>query len=130
MHLPCAQAHTDTPSAVQRQQSFLLSQHGSSECVRRLDAALDKLPACSTPRRGGGSSQRGRRRHKGPSASADLDTNKENRMQEWQCPGGRVKPLLKAKRKLYCGKPLSGTESGSRAWLGQGGSVKALLNVV
>ena len=80
----------------------------------RLDAALDKLPACSTPRRGG-SSQRVRRRHKGPSASADLDTNKENRMQEWLGQGGGGKPLLKAKRKLYCGKPLQITDPG--AWV-------------
>ena len=47
-----------------------------------------------------------RRQHRGPSASADFDTNKENRMQEWLHPGGSGQQPLKAKRKLYCGGSL------------------------
>ncbi|KAL0039479.1 hypothetical protein WJX79_010126 [Trebouxia sp. C0005] len=80
---------------------------------RKLSVTLHRLPACSTPRRSG-SSQRLRRQHRGPSASADFDVNKENRMQEWLGPAGHVQPPLKAKRKLYCGKSPPGT-SGSRA---------------
>ncbi|DBB01917.1 TPA: hypothetical protein ACH3X1_000511 [Trebouxia sp. C0004] len=70
---------------------------------RKLSVALDRLPACSTPGRSG-SSQRLRRQQRRPSASADFDMNKENRMQEWFGPAGSVQPPLKAKRKLYCGK--------------------------
>ncbi|KAL0044647.1 hypothetical protein WJX82_004046 [Trebouxia sp. C0006] len=80
---------------------------------RKLIMTLDRVPACSTPRRSG-SSQRLRRQHRGPSASADFDMNKENRMQEWLGPAGSAQPPLKAKRKLYCGKSPPGT-SGSRA---------------
>lgn len=79
------------------------------EC--RLDISLDKVPGCGTARRS--SSHRQRRKHRGPSASADFDLNKENRMQDWLCPTSQQP--AKAKRKLYCGghallMPLSSAE--------------------
>ena len=69
---------------------------------RRLDISLDKVPGCGTVRRS--SSHRQRRKHRGPSASADFDLNKENRMQDWLCPSSTSQQPTKAKRKLYCGK--------------------------
>ena len=72
----------------------------------RLDTSLDKVPGCGTARRSSSSSSshRQRRKHRGPSASADFDLNKENRMQDWLCPSGTSQQPTKAKRKLYCGK--------------------------
>ena len=73
--------------------------------LHRLDASLKKWPACSTPRRSSGSSNHRRRwQVRGPSASADFDMNKENRLQQWLEPGGSLEQPLKAKRKLYCGE--------------------------
>lgn len=78
------------------------AEHGEVLLEFRLDISLDKVPGCGTARRS--SSHRQRRKHRGPSASADFDLNKENRMLDWQCHSGASQQPTKAKRKLYCGK--------------------------
>ena len=76
------------------------AEHGEVMPEFRLDTSLDKVPGCGTSRRS--NSHRQRRKHRGPSASADLDLNKENRMQDWLCPSSTSQQPTKAKRKLYC----------------------------
>ncbi|KAL3158766.1 hypothetical protein ABBQ32_011494 [Trebouxia sp. C0010 RCD-2024] len=103
---------TADPSALASRYNSTPSSNGTPQLMQ--DASPSPTPYICRRRSSSSSSHTRRKKLRGPSASADFDLNKENRMQEWLCPGSSIQQATKAKRKLYCGHspPATATRRG------------------